>query len=97
LQAAAREAGGSEVEESLLDADALLAAHGASGDAELSAAIARERERSREEEAAAAVRQRNTPVKAKPPTKRRLAKGGKATPGMAERLASAAQENADIN
>lgn len=68
------------------------------GDTELSEAILRERERARDEQEGVTFRRHSlTPVKTKAPSKRRLAKGGKATPGMAERLASAAQENVVVN
>jgi hypothetical protein len=81
-------------------ADDIISAHALirSGDAELSEAIQRERERSREEQAALNERRRSlTPVRPRPPPKRRLAKGGKATPGMAERLVTEAQENTLAN
>lgn len=81
-------------------ADEIVSAHALirGGDAELSEAIQRERERSRDEQAAVNERRRSlTPVKPRPPTKRRLAKGGKATPGMAERLVTQARENTLAN
>jgi hypothetical protein len=81
-------------------ADDIVRAHALirGGDAELSEAIQRERERSRDEHAALTERRRSlTPVKQRPPPKRRLAKGGKATPGMAERLVTEARENTLVN